>query len=102
MLETYHWGVPEAHFLALMEASVLTIADIRELTWAQVRDSYEGLVILEKPIPLREEYLDSFRACLREGKGFYDEDLASSDGSPRLFSRDTLKEISKELDKFKG
>ncbi len=102
MLDTYHWDVPEAHFLALMEAEVLTIAEIRELTWAQVRDSYEGITILEKKIALREEYLESIRTCLSSGKGFYDEELNGSEGSPRIFSRDTLKEITRELDQFRG
>lgn len=102
MLDTYHWDAPEAHFLALMEAESLTIAEIRELTWAQVRDGYEGITILEKPVSLREEYLESIRACLSAGKGFYDEELNGSEGSPRLFSRDTLKEITKELDQFRS
>ena len=102
MLDTYHWDVPDAYFLALMEAEVLTIAEIRELTWAQVRDGYEGITILEKSMNLREEYLEGFRDCLRSGKGFYDEELNGSDGSPRLFSRDTLKNITRELDQFRG
>ncbi|QEN08840.1 hypothetical protein EXM22_12870 [Oceanispirochaeta crateris] len=101
MLEQFHWEKAESHFLALMETAVLTIEEIRELTWAQVRTSYEGIVILDRVIPLKEEYLESMRSVLETRIGFYGEDLNSSDGSPRLFSKESLKVITKELDQFK-
>ena len=101
MLDLYHWEKAEAHFLALMESTALTISAIRELSWAQLRNSYEGLLIKENPVTLREEYLEELRSLLKEGKGFYGEDLYGSEGSPRLFSKGTLKHITKELDQFK-
>lgn len=102
MLDQYHWEKPDAHFLALMESGALTIADIRELTWAQLRNSYEGLFIRDIPVNLRPDYLDEIRALLKDGKGFYGEELYGEGGSPRLFSKETLKNITKELDQFKG
>lgn len=101
LLDQFHFERAESHFLAIMESGLITVEQLRELTWAQVRFSYEGLVILETVVPLRNEYLESFRDCLSEGKGFYDEELNGSDGSPRMFSRESIKNISKELDQFK-
>ncbi len=43
-----------------------------------------------------------FLLPLESGLGCYGEDLGSSDGSPKLISRETLKNISRELDQFKG
>ncbi|MBF9018337.1 MULTISPECIES: hypothetical protein [unclassified Oceanispirochaeta] len=102
MLDQFHWEKAESHFLALLESSILTIAEIRDLTWAQLRNSYEGLFIQEKPVTVREEYLEELRTLLKDGEGFYGEELYGSDGSPRLFTKETMKNITKELDQFKG
>lgn len=102
MLDQYHWEKAEAHFLALMECGSFTIAEIRDLTWAQLRNSYEGLFILDKPVNVRDEYLEELRTLLQDGTGFYNEELYGSDGSPKLFTKETLKNITRELDQFKG
>ncbi|MDA3958041.1 hypothetical protein [Oceanispirochaeta sp.] len=101
MLEKFHWDKAESHFLAIMETAVLTIEEIRELTWAQVRDSFDGIVILDRIIPLKEDYLESIRTVLKTRIGFYGEDLNSSDGSPRIFSKESMKIVTKEMDQFK-
>lgn len=101
LLDQYHWEKAEAHFLAIMEGATLAIADIRDLTWAQLRNSYEGLFIQEKALDVRDEYLEELRTMLKDGTGFYGEELYSSEGSPKLFSKETLKHITKELDQFK-
>lgn len=101
MLNQFHWEKAEAHFLALMECGTFTISEIRELTWAQLRNSYEGLFILDKPVNVREEYLEELRSLLKEGKGFYGEELYGSDGSPKLFTKETMKQITRELDQFR-
>lgn len=102
MLDQFHWEKAEAHFLAFMESSTFTMAEMRDLTWAQMRSSYEGLFVKDRIISLRPEYLEELRRLLKEGVGFYGEELYSSEGSPKLFSKETVKKITKELDQFKG
>ncbi len=101
MLDQFYWDEAEGHFLAIMEAAILDISEIRELTWAALKDGYEGLRLLERPFEPREKFLESFRACLARGVGFYGEELFGSEGSPRMFSRESLKHVTKELDQFK-
>jgi len=101
MLDQFHWEVAESYFLSLMESAVLTVDEIRELTWAQVRDSFENIYILDRSVKLRDEYLEGFKKCMETRVGFYGEDLNSSDGSPRLFSKETMKEITKKMDQFR-
>jgi len=101
MLDQFHWEEAEAYFLSLMETAVLTVDEVRELTWAQVRDNFESINILDRQLHLRDEYLEGFKKCLQTRIGFYGEDLNSSDGSPRLFSKQTMKEITKKMDQFR-
>ncbi len=102
MLDQFHYDRAESLFLALMESKALTIDEIRELTWAQVRNSYEGIIILDRPVPLRDKYLDEVRNILETGIDCYGNELASSDGSPRIITKETLKDITRELDQFKS
>ncbi len=102
MLDQFYWNEAEGHFLALMEAAVLTIPEIRELNWSALKDTYEGLMIKELPFVPRESFLKSFKSHLTDGTGFYGEALLGSEGSPRMFSKETLKHVTKELDQFKG
>ncbi len=102
LLDQFHFNEPERLFLYLMESKDLTIDDLREMTWAQVKDSYDGILIQGKPVNLRPEAVEQIRGCLQSLKGCYGEALDSSDGSPKLISKETMKSISKELDQFKG
>ncbi len=101
MLDQFHWEDAEAYFLSLMETGKLTIDEIRELTWAQVKDGFECIYILDRSLDLRDEYLAGFRKCLETRLGFYGDDLNSSDGSPLLFTKETLKDITKKMDQFR-
>ena len=101
MLDRFHWTRGESHFLALVESEALTIAEIRTLTWAHLQDRYEGLFVLNRAISLREGFFEDIRTCLKEGKGFYGEELYGSEGIPRLFTKKMLKSIIKEMDQFK-
>ena len=102
MLDGYHWQKEEEYFLGLVETGVLTISEIRELTWNQIRNSYEGLVVLDKPVLLREPILEGFREMLESGKGLYEESIAGKEVIGQVFTKETLKNINKEMDQFKG
>ncbi len=101
MLDQFHYDRAESLFLALMESKALTIDEIRELTWAQVRNGYEGITILDRLVPLRDKYLDEVRSILETGIDCYGNELNGSDGSPRIITKETLKDITRELDQFK-
>ena len=102
MLDSYHWQKEEEYFLGLMETGILTVSEIRELTWNQVKISYEGLTILEKPVPLRAHLLEGFREMLSCEKGLYEESIAGKEVIGKVFAKETLKNITREVDQFKG
>ena len=101
MLDQFHWETAESYFLSLMATAVLTVEELRDLTWAQIRDRFKCIYILDRPLKLRDEYLAGMKDCLERRQGFYGEDLNSSDGSPRLFTKETMKEITKKMDQFR-
>lgn len=100
MLDRFHWQKEEEAFLGLMESAALTVGEIRELTWSQIKESYRGILILERSVELREPLLEEFRRMLREETGLYGELFKEADASGRVFTKETLKSISRELDQF--
>ncbi len=101
MLDGYHWQKEEEYFLGLVETGVLTVSEIRELRWNQIQNSYEGLIILGKPVALRAHLLEGFREMLSSEKGFYEETIAGKEVIGKVFSKETLKKITREMDQFK-
>jgi hypothetical protein len=101
MLDQFRWQKEEEFFLGLMESGELTIQEIRELTWEQIKDSYEGLLIRGRPLVLREDILNGFRKMLQEETGLYGESFSGEAASFHVFAKETLKFITKELDQFK-
>ena len=102
MLDSYHWSKDEEYFLALMEIAQFTVEQIRDLTWARVKDSYEGLLIQNQVVELREKYMIGIREVLESRIDFYGQEIDHESGSPLIFAKDTLKRVTKELDQFKG
>jgi len=101
MLDQFHWQPEEQYFLALMESGVLTISEVRELSWTQIRNTFDGLLIMERSVSLRPECQDGLREMLEKGTGLYGEPIAGKDSTGLVFRKDTLKSVSRQLDQFK-
>ncbi len=101
MLDSFHWQREEEFFLGLMETGKLSIQEIRDLTWSQIRDSYDGLLYRDSPLPLRESLQEGIRETIQSGKGLYGEPVTDENAVSQIFSKETLKHITKELDQFK-
>ena len=101
MLDQYHWQKDETLFLGLMETGELTVTEVRELTWTRIKNTYEGLSVLEKPVVLRPELQEQFREMLSSETGIYDESIAGKEAVNRVFTKDAMKNINRELDQFK-
>ena len=102
MLDQFQWQRDEEYFLGLMESGALTLPEIRELHWSQIQDRYEGLAVMERPLVVRQELLEGVKEMLRNETGLYGESFAGQAASSRVFTKETLKSISRELDQFKG
>ena len=101
MLDRYHWQKDETLFLGLMETGDLTMTEVRELTWTRIKNTYEGLNILEKPIVLRSEHLEEFREMLKNETGVYGESISGKEAVNLVFKKESMKNICRELDQFK-
>ncbi|OQY31981.1 MAG: hypothetical protein B6241_12645 [Spirochaetaceae bacterium 4572_59] len=101
MLDTFHWQPEEYCFLGLTESGILDINEIRDLTWSRFRISYDGLVIMDRPITLREDLQKQIMEMLQSETGLYGESISGKGIINKVFSKDTLKNITREIDQFK-
>ena len=101
MLDRFHWQKEEEFFLGIVETGEFSIQDVRELTWLKVKDSFEGLMIAGKHLPLRDHVSQGLKEMLQSGIGLYGESISGRDAIGTIFSKHTLKEVTKELDQFK-
>ena len=101
MLDTYHWQKEEEYFLGIIETGAFSVQDIRDLSWDQFKDTYEGFFCKGTLLELREPLLEGFREMLNSGQGLYDEPINNGKGQFPVFTKESLKGVARELDQFK-
>ncbi len=101
MLDTFHWQKEEEFFLGIIETGVFPVQEVRDLSWDQLKDTYEGLFCKGTLLELRDSILEGFREMLTTGEGLYGEPINNGKGQFPVFRKESLKGVTKELDQFR-
>ena len=78
-LTNYTWETEERIFLEIMALGKITISDLREAAWTDVKRGFNSILIKGKELPLPEESISDFDVALKELKDFSGEPIDPRD-----------------------
>jgi hypothetical protein len=97
LLENFTWDREEKILLEVMAQGSITLSDVREASWTEVKRGLGSVSIKGVELQLSEESLVEFEKAMTELVDFSGEEIDPRNTLHKVFSHNTGKNISKEL-----